>query len=682
VGLFYGELKIIAIFVQIYYCMHNQTPELLLPAGNTEAFYAALEGGADAIYLGLRNFNARGRAVNFSESHLLVALQEARNRKVKIYITLNTVIKNSEIDDLLDVLTFLDRAGIDAVIIQDWGLYYILRLRFPKLVIHASTQMGNHNSLGAEFSKQQKIERVILARELTMPELSKIASNSQVELELFVHGALCYSFSGLCFFSSYLGGRGANRGLCAQPCRRLYKDQEENKFLFNLKDNQQLPNLEKLKKLGIRSLKVEGRMKSADYVYRVAKSYRMAIDQPEKKDEAEELLKLDFGREKIAYFLGKDVKEGIADTSNTGLSVGNVERVKNGQVFFQSNTTMQEGDRVRVRNVKDDSTINIKLRDLVIDGDQYCFTYDGKEKIQAGDELFWVGRREQRFPGKFQNLPHARIKSLPYGEKKRFKQQLLIKSRPSKPRLFIRIDQPDWLRKLRLDDPDGVILSFSRKELEQFDFSVRFIQQFKHKVFIELPKFISEEHLDAYRQLLAKIEGQGISQFFVSHLSQKLLLSKNVQVSANENVYVYNDAAAKMLNENAIRNFCYPIENDFENLRTMQNKQGIVVLHAYPELFYSRMPVQVANEENQFEDDTHKVFQKTNRDGITVVTPDAPVSLFQYRNQLLNEGFTNFMIDLSHEKPSKHVAKKLLNKFRFAEQYQPSTTFNFKKGLK
>lgn len=661
--------------------MSSSSPELLLPAGNTEAFYAALEGGADAIYLGLKVFNARGRAANFSENHLRAALDEAKKREVKIYVTLNTVVKNREIDDLFDVLMLLEKAGVDAIIIQDWGVYYIARKRFPKLVIHASTQMGNHNSLGVEFSSQKEIARVILARELKMTELTQIAQKAETELELFIHGALCYSFSGFCFFSSYLGGRGANRGLCAQPCRRIYQDNQERKFLFNLKDNQQLPNLEKLKELGIHSLKIEGRMKSADYVFRVASAYRMAIDHPEKLAEAEELLKMDFGREKISYFLGKDVKEGITNTSNTGISIGFVKDVKTGEVSFESNTKMQEGDRIRIRNIKDDNTVNLKLRDLHSEGSRYTFSISGKERIFVGDELFWVGRRDQRFPGKFPNLPKGRMNQPPYGEKKKLRQQLLIKSRPSKVRLFFRIDDPDWMRKLQVEEAEGIILSFSRKNLESFDFSTRFIQKNIHKLHIELPKFISEEHISAFRYLIRKVEKQGIRYFFISHLSQKLLIGKDSQVSCNENVYVYNDAAAKLLNENQIRNFCYPLENDFENLETMQNKQGIVVLHGYPELFYSRMPVQVANDENQFVDDTNKTFRKVNKDGITIVTPDVPVSLFQYKKQLLKEGFSNFMIDLSHEKPSKHLMKKVLSKFRFSEQYQPSTTFNFKKGL-
>ena len=661
--------------------MGAQKPELLLPAGNTESFFAALDGGADAIFLGLKHFNARGRASNFSEAHLLAALQEAKRKQVKLYVTLNTVVKNREVDDLLDVLSFLERVGVDAIIIQDWGVYHLIRLRFPRLTIHASTQMGNHNSLGVGFSVQKGISRVILARELTMAELELIAGKAQTELELFVHGALCYSFSGLCFFSSYLGGRGANRGLCAQPCRRIYNDGEQEKYLFNLKDNQQLSNLEQLRKLGIHSLKVEGRMKSADYVFQVARAYRLAIDKPEKKQDVEELLKMDFGREKIAYFLGKDVKDGIAENSNTGISIGHIRKINGQEVVFESATEMMEGDRVRMRNVRNDSTVNLKLKDLNVDQKRYRFVYDGQEKLHVGDEIFWVGRREQRFPNKFAQLPKVKRHQLSYGEKKKIRHGLLIKSRPSKQRLFIRIDDPAWLRKLRIDEVDGFILSFKKKDLEAFDFSANFIQQNKQKLYIELPKFISEEHIESYQKLIHKIEEQGFRQFFISHLSQKLLLGKASQVSSNENVYVYNDAAAKLLNENQMRNFCYPLENDFDNLKTMQNKQGIVLLHAYPELFYSRMPVSVSNEDKRFVDDSNKTFRKLNRDGMTLVVPDVPVSLLQYKKQLLKEGFSNFMIDLSHEKPSKHIIKKILTKFRFSEQYQPSTTFNFKKGL-
>ncbi len=197
-------------------------PELHLPAGNIESFYAALEGGADAIYLGLKQFNARGRARNFTNSQLPKLLKEAKKHNVQVYITLNTVIKNQEITELFDYLHFLNLTGVDGIIVQDWGVYYIAKRFFPKLKIHASTQLGIHNSLGTNFSEKKGFKRVVLARELTLNELQTICEKSSVETEVFIHGALCYSFSGMCLYSSYSGGRGANRGLCTQPCRRVY----------------------------------------------------------------------------------------------------------------------------------------------------------------------------------------------------------------------------------------------------------------------------------------------------------------------------------------------------------------------------------------------------------------------------------------------------------------------------
>ncbi len=257
--------------------MQNK-PELLLPAGNIESFYAALEGGADAIYLGLKQFNARGRAKNFTNTQLPPILKEAKKHNVQVYITLNTVVKNQEIPELMDYLHFLSIAGVDGIIIQDWGVYYIAKRFFPKLKLHASTQLGIHNSVGTNFSESRGFQRVVLARELILTELQLICKKSRIETEVFVHGSLCYSFSGMCLYSSYAGGRGANRGICTQNCRRVYSTQKKEQYLFNLKDNQAIDYLEELTKIGVSSLKIEGRMKSGEYTYRVAKAYRLTLD--------------------------------------------------------------------------------------------------------------------------------------------------------------------------------------------------------------------------------------------------------------------------------------------------------------------------------------------------------------------------------------------------------------------
>ena len=302
-------------------------PELLAPVGNNETFYAALEGGADAVYLGLRHFNARERAVNFSNAQIPVIIKEAHKKNRKVYITLNTVIKNQELHELLDTLYFLEKVKPDAVIIQDWGVYLLIKKYFPSLNIHASTQTANHNSIGANYSYQKGIERVIFARELTLKELEKIKHLSKAELEIFIHGALCWSFSGMCHFSSYLGGHGANRGRCTQVCRRVFTSEDKSGYFFSLKDNQQIDLIPELIKIGVKSLKIEGRLKSDDYVYRVTKAYRMVIDDVSKINEAKELLYFDLGRKKTSYFLGNNLKNIITKSPNTGLFLGKISEI-------------------------------------------------------------------------------------------------------------------------------------------------------------------------------------------------------------------------------------------------------------------------------------------------------------------------------------------------------------------
>ena len=209
-------------------------PELLLPAGTLEAFFAAMEGGADAVYLGLKKFNARNRARNFSYADLQNIMAEAHSRGRKVYVTLNTLIKNNELSELVETLSALSQCRPDALIIQDLAVANLVQRYFPDLNIHASTQMSVHNSKSCNFLKDCGFSRVVLARELTMHELSQLMRSVKVETEVFVHGALCYSVSGQCLFSSYLGGNSANRGLCTQgdwyfvrqtdPARARYDD--------------------------------------------------------------------------------------------------------------------------------------------------------------------------------------------------------------------------------------------------------------------------------------------------------------------------------------------------------------------------------------------------------------------------------------------------------------------------
>lgn len=661
--------------------MVNTKPELLAPVGNIESFFAALNAGADAIFLGLPDFNARGRASNFTRPLFQLAVLKAHKKKVKVYATLNVLIKNKEIDQLIDALAFLDAVKVDGVIIQDWGVYYLAHNYFPRLVLHASTQMANHNSVGVNFGASQGIVRTVLARELTMNELEAIAKKSKAELEVFIHGALCYSFSGMCMFSSYVGGQGANRGICKQSCRRVYQDGGEQHALFSLKDNEQIQNLQKIIELGIHSLKIEGRMKSADYVFQVCKAYRQAIDNPKNIQNAAKMLDLDMGREKTAWFLGGKVKGGITDDPSIGIVVGEVTDIDRKTITFTSSVPLENGYRVRIRNAYDEQ-LYVKLENFSQNTNVYKVSSDLFGKVTKGDEVLLVRIKTQSFPsrlGNTNNLPELKKVAV---NRQSIKSSLVVDDKKStKTELFVRIGGPEWLPKLRFDDYDAVILSFKRFDWEKTDFQSAIYQSNKQKIWIELPKFISEKHLDFYRNLALRAFGAGFIHFYISHLSQKMLLPQGAKASCNENVYVLNDAAARMLKAEKIVHFTYPMENDLENLLSMTNKQGIVPIYFNPQLFYSRMPVD-ANESGVFADETNKKFRLDVKDGITIVYPSIPVSLIHYRKQLEKNGFTRFLIDYSGEIMTANVVKRILKKCLDSEAVQPSTNFNFKLGLK
>ena len=662
--------------------MTKQKPELLAPVGNVESFYAALNAGADALFMGLQEFNARGRAGNFTRPMFQLAVGKAHGLGAKVYATLNVLIKNREIDQLIDVLAFLDAVKVDGVIIQDWGVYFIARKHFPRLVLHASTQMGNHNSVGVNFGASKGIVRTVLSRELTMLELETIARQSKAELEVFIHGALCYSFSGMCLFSSYLGGQGANRGICKQSCRRVYQDGEGCHALFSLKDNQQIQNLHRLMELGIRSLKIEGRMKSADYVFQVCKAYRMALDNTQNTAIAAQMLELDMGRKKTSWFLGADVTNGITDDSSIGIRIGQVINVNRKTVSFSSSLKLEEGYRIRIQTANDNGQLYVKVVDFNRSGDIYQAPAELFGAVAEGDDVLLVRIKTQSFSSRLGN-----VNGLPELRKTPVRKQEIRKGfqieggKPQKPMLLVRIGSPEWLPKLRFDDYDAVIFSYKRSDWEKFDPNSFAHQQNRQKIRIELPKFISEKHLDFYQNLAAKLFSAGFNYFFISHLSQKLLLPQGAKISCNENVYVLNDASARMLNDEKIVEFTYPLENDLDNLLSMTNKQGIVPLYFYPQLFYSRMPVKI-NADRIFADETNKKFRISVKDGITITYPSIPVSLFHYRTQLEKNGFNRFLIDYSGELMTANVVKRILKKFLDSETVQPSSNFNFKLGLK
>lgn len=384
-----------------------QKPELLLPAGNEECLRAAVNNGADAVYLGLGRFNARRSAGNFSEKNIFSAIEHCHKRNVKVYVAFNTLVKNDELREYLEQISIAHSAHADAIIIQDPCLISVIKKNFPDIVIHLSTQANNTNS----FSIPDEVERVILARELPLDEISSISKKHKTEI--FVHGALCFSYSGLCLFSSIVGGRSANRGLCAQPCRMMYN----NKYPLSTMDLCLLEKIPDLIKAGVSSFKVEGRMRSPLYVATVARIYRKYIDdyfrgsfEVKEKDILD--LKLAFNREFTAGFGFVDNVIDARKPMNRGIFLG---IFKEGKIKLRSSLKIGDGigiwtgDTVTgyaVKNIRKENTdvrqastgdnVEIDSRGAK-DGDPVYKTSSIDLKYDLGDNIMPVPHKIQKF---------------------------------------------------------------------------------------------------------------------------------------------------------------------------------------------------------------------------------------------------------------------------------------------
>ncbi|ABA87327.1 peptidase, U32 family [Syntrophotalea carbinolica DSM 2380] len=350
----------------------SKYPELLAPAGSLEAFFAAMESGADAVYCGLKEFSARAKARNISMTDLEGMLAYAHKLDRRIYVTLNTLIREEELPRLTEILAGLEALGVDAIILQDLSVWKMIRDHFPGLPLHASTQMTVHNAAGIRTLERMGFKRAVLARELTLEEITAIRRETTLELEHFIHGALCFSYSGQCLFSSWLGGKSGNRGRCAQPCRRRYSYRQKYGYYFSPNDLSVIDLLPELQQAGVGSLKIEGRMKSAEYVANVVAAYRRALDaapgqRKQALKQAKECLKQSFGRLPTKGFLPGPKPTDIAIPSlkgATGRFLGEISALRGGDLSFKSRDRLHLGDRIRIQPKSDQAGTAFTIKEL------------------------------------------------------------------------------------------------------------------------------------------------------------------------------------------------------------------------------------------------------------------------------------------------------------------------------
>lgn len=382
-----------------------QKPELLAPAGNREAFEAALAAGADAVYLGVEDgFNARCNADNFHRDELEAVCRDAHLRRAKVYLTANTLVFPGEMEQVLRMVLAAAEAGVDATIVQDMGLAARLRNEVPELELHTSTQMNIRDEAGIEFARKLGFGRVTLARELSLERIAQLAQ-LDMPLECFVHGALCICQSGQCFMSSLIGGRSANRGVCAQPCRLPYQlVNEEGRclgdpgdYLLSPKDLQAIDLLPRLVEAGVASLKIEGRMKGAEYVSAVTHAYRSALDRAceEPQDfvvteEEKSALAEAFSRGfTTAYLTGErgNAMMGYQRPNNRGVTVGRIAGFRNGMVRVDATVPLQVGDLLEIWTSKGRVAYEVMQADDLRPGKVELYI---RGAVSVGDRVFRV----------------------------------------------------------------------------------------------------------------------------------------------------------------------------------------------------------------------------------------------------------------------------------------------------
>lgn len=386
--------------------MNNNKIELLSPAGSIESFKAACQNGADAVYMGVDKYNARAMAVNFGINEYIECIEYAHIRGIKVYLTLNTLMYDDEIKEALDIVLKLYSKGLDAVIIQDIGLAMLIHKLIPKLPLHASTQMSVYSLDQVKYLESIGFKRVVLARELSVDEIEYICKNTNLEIEVFIHGALCVSVSGQCLLSSTIGNRSANRGRCAQPCRMKYslynskgKELISNSYILSKKDIFGLEYVNKLKEIGVTSLKIEGRNKNPEYVAGVTKNYRNAINNNINSNTKQELMQLfNRGGISIGYFDGVKYKNSISLLSpkNTGIFLGKVIDKKGVYVKLklEEDIDMHDGfeiyseDKVIsniVTCIKNDKYVNVNSN---MKKGEYVWIGDVKKSVKIGSNIY------------------------------------------------------------------------------------------------------------------------------------------------------------------------------------------------------------------------------------------------------------------------------------------------------
>ncbi len=695
----------------------NPKPELLAPAGNVESFFAAIQSGADAVYLGLKKFSARATASNFSLEDLATLIPFAHKRGVRIYTALNSQIVSGEIPGLLDTLNALSSLKPDALIVQDAGIFHLVRRWFPSLKLHASTLAAVHNSAGVKVLQQMGAGRVVLARELKLEEIEKICSGTEAELEIFIHGALCYSYSGLCLASSFRGGRSGLRGECVQPCRLKFRQGKKEGFFLSCNDLCALPLIPRLKRLRLAGFKIEGRMKPAAYVADVVKAYRAILDA---ESGAEENEALTLAKQLLAQAPSRRLTSGHLDeagkiltphrSGSSGAWSATVKSAQGGRVLVDLRSPIAKGDRLRpessagkeeeafsVSDIFDGSGKNIACAQVGAQVYLAC-----SKTLRPGDRLFKVGTKSEPASAIWKKIRQEVPSGNSFKPKFAQRQKILddfggettapdVKTK-KKENLILKVGSADDLVQALQSGAGMVLLNATKNNLERVA-KQRFSPPQLKKLGFSLPVVISEKDVPYFRAAVGWFINKGFLLWEINNWGHFDLTGqgRGVRLIAGSRLNLRNSAAIAQAAELGCSWSVLSLETTKEELMELAHTRfssGLVLtVYCRPPLFTSSL-VPDLSEEKPFLSPRNEAYQLIKQAGRAEIYADRPVSWLDQLPVLRSFGYTNFLIDVVRETPGKHRDGKRSNAMEtvlsgFAASRSPAnySLFNFERNI-
>lgn len=689
----------------------RQVPELLAPAGHIESFLAAIENGADAVYLGLKQLNARALATNFTLDELSWMIPYAEQAGVAVHVALNSLITAPELAESLDLLQGLSDLRPAALIVQDAGLFHLCRERFPGLPLHASTLMTVHNHCGVRALAEMGARRVVLARELSFDEIASISRQAPVELEIFVHGALCFSYSGLCLASSYRGGHSGLQGRCVQPCRLPYRQGRNRGYHLSCGDFSALEWLPRLLQLPLAAFKIEGRMKDAEYIGQVVRAYRLVLDAGSDPDaqagalgEARELIAQSPARRLSSGHLDQRAQAEILTphrSGSSGLWVGTVKHIATDGSRVQLRHRLQAGDHLRIESdqgrERETFTVNeirtgagAALREAAAGTNVVL----GKTPaLQVGERLFRVGGKRRGPAGLFAKIRKAVAEPRPYGAFRGPRAPLCgtdqshataAAAARGQDQLLVKLgDYADLVAGFQ-SPAHRVLLTATKRNLEKL--ARGRMQPNQQRRFIwSLPPIILEKDCTYYEKAVAWYCEHGYLNWELNNWGHFSLFERRHRpwLMAGARLNLRNTAALATVAELGCRQAVPSLEITLEELQALARSGAaggaVICVYFWPALHVSRLQPKL-QPGTAFFSPRNEAYQTLHQDGCTRIYADQPVSWLDHLSTLRALGYRRFLCDLSDgPEPQGRNLAQVVNGFQHERSDQPASLFNLQR---